>query len=170
MAALTGASDIKDEAIRSRHIAARANIPTGSMAQRQEDAQAIPLDRCRVWGATTRYAGVSIEIPSDYEAGETIILRLIAGMKTATADTTATIDAQVYRNAEDGTVGGDICATAAQTINSLTAAAKDFVITATSINPGDILDVRIAIAVNDAAGGSAVIGRIVAIKLLTDRR
>lgn len=121
-------------------------------------------------GATTRYARLQIPVPYDYEAGETVTLRLVAGMKTTIASTTATIDAEVYRSAEDGTVGSDICATSATTINSLTEANKDFTITPTTLVAGDILDVRIAIAVNDTGTGTAVIGRLVAIKLLSDRR
>jgi hypothetical protein len=121
-------------------------------------------------GATTRYAGIVIPVPEDYETGETLTLRLTAGMMTTVASASATIDAQVYLSTADGLVGADICATAAQSINSLTAADKDFSITETGIVAGDMLDVRIAIAVNDSATVTAVIGRLVAIKLLADRR
>lgn len=106
---------------------------------------------------TTRYAFFSFEVPPEYEAGETITFRINAGMKTTVSDTTATVDAQVARQA-DPTV--DICATAAQSINSLTAADKDFTITPTNVVPGDILDVRVAIAIVDGATATAVIGQI----------
>jgi hypothetical protein len=134
------------------------------------DMPSVQTGDLKAAGATTRYAGFTVALPEDYEAGQTVVLRIVAGMKTTVADTSATVDAQVYRNAGDGTVGSDLCATAAITINSLTAADKDFTITATTLEPGDILDVRVAVAVNDAATGTAVIGRIVAIELLTDQR
>ena len=102
--------------------------------------------------------------------GKTTTLRLIAGMKTTVASSSCTIDAEVYRSDETGGVGSDICATALQSINNLTAASKDFTITPTSLVAGDMLDVRIAIATNDSATGTAVIGRLIAIKLLSDRR
>lgn len=121
-------------------------------------------------GATTRYASLQAELPEDYEDGQTVTVELVAGMKTTVADVSATIDLQAYRSAEDGTVGSDLCATAAQSINSLTAATKSFTLTPTSLVAGDLLDLRIAIAVNDAATATAVIGCLYAIKVRSDRR
>lgn len=119
---------------------------------------------------TTRYARVLIPIPADYEDGETLTIRCTAGMETTVSDTTATIDIQAYLNNENGTVSSDLCATAAQSINSLTAADKDFSITSSSLYAGAMLDVRVAIAINDAATVSAVIGALYAMRLLSDRR
>lgn len=117
-------------------------------------------------GATTRRVGFQFQVPPEYVAGQSITLRLNAGMKTTVADTSATIDAEVHRNG----AGADLVATAAQSINSLTAANKDFVITPTTVVPGDILDVRVSIAVNDAATATPVIGKwnIAASALLLD--
>jgi hypothetical protein len=114
-------------------------------------------------GATSRYARFQFAVPEHYVAGQAITLRVNAGMKTTVADTSATVDAFVVRVAAPGT---DICATAAQSINSLTAANKDFTITPTNVVVGDILDVRVLLAVNDAATGTAVIGQINTISLL----
>ncbi|MCK6483738.1 MAG: DUF2190 family protein [Phycisphaerae bacterium] len=116
-------------------------------------------------GATTRKTRISWPVPPEYVAGQTITLRLNAGMKTTVADTSATIDAQVARRAAPNT---DICATAAQSINSLTAANKDFTITPTNVVPGDILDIVLAIAVTDAATGTAVIGQLNSATILAD--
>jgi hypothetical protein len=97
--------------------------------------------------------------------GETINLRVNAGAKTTVAGTSLLLDAVVARQA-DPTV--DICATAAQSINNLVAANKDFVLTPTNVVRGDVLDVVLSIAYVDAATGTAVIGKINKITMLLD--
>jgi hypothetical protein len=114
---------------------------------------------------STRKVGFEFVIPPEYVAGQTITLRANAGMKTTVAGTSAAIDFLVARRAAP-TV--DVCATAAQSINSLVAADKDFTITPTDCVPGDILDVVCTIAYVDAATGTAVIGQINSITLLLD--
>lgn len=120
-------------------------------------------------GATTRYSRHQFVLPPEYVAGESVVLRINAGMNTTVADTSATVDAVVYENT-GSTISADLCATAAQSINSLTAANEDFTITATSLSPGDVLDIRIAVAVNDAATGTAVIAVINSIELILSVR
>ena len=131
-------------------------------------APSIQTGDLKAAGATTRYARCLMQLPYSYVAGQTVTLRVKAGMLTTVADTSATIDFQVYRAGDDTSVGSDICATAATSINSLTFANKDFTITPTTLNPGDTLDVRMAIAVNDAATVTAVIGTAGAVELLLD--
>lgn len=121
-------------------------------------------------GATTRYARVLVRLPPNYEAAETVVMRAHAGMITTVADTSATIDFEVYKVGTSATPSADLCATAAQSINSLVAADKDFTITATDLNPGDLLDVRMTIAVNDAASGTAVIAAAFNVALCCDTR
>lgn len=116
-------------------------------------------------GATTRKVGFEFVLPPEYVSGETITLRINAGMKTTVASVSATVDAQVARRAAP-TV--DVCATAAQSINSLDAANKDFTITPTDCVPGDILDVVLSVAVNDSGTGTAVIGQINSVAMLLD--
>jgi hypothetical protein len=116
-------------------------------------------------GATTRKVGFEFVLPPEYVAGETITLRINAGMKTTVASVSASVDAQVARRAAPTT---DICATNAASINSLTAANKDFTITPTDCVPGDILDVVISVAVNDSGTQTAVIGQINNIEMLLD--
>lgn len=131
-------------------------------------APSIQTGDLKAAGATTRYARCTFDLPHEYVAGQTVTLRAKAGMLTTVADTSATIDFQVYR-ADDGTLeGSDICATAATTINSLTFANKDFTITPTSLLPGDTLDIRLAITVTDGATATAVIGAAGGIELLLD--
>lgn len=134
------------------------------------DAPSIQSGDLKAAGATTRYARLSIPLPDDYEDGETVTLRFRAGMKTTIADTSATIDAEARLNQGDGTVGADLCATPAQSINALAAADFDFTITPATLGAGDMLDVRVAIAVNDAATATAVIGCLYGVSVLCDRR
>jgi uncharacterized protein (DUF1778 family) len=120
-------------------------------------------------GSTTRYARATFELPPEYVDGQSVTIRASAGMVTTAADTAATIDFEVYKSAKNRLVtGSDLCATAATTINSTTFANKDFVVTAASLAAGDVLDVRMAILVNDAATVTAVIGCAGGVDLLLD--
>jgi len=119
-------------------------------------------------GATTRYARFQMQLPECYDAGETVTLRLSAGMKTTIADTSCTVDVQCYKLDKISGIGSDLCTTSATTINSLTFADKDFTITTTGLEPGDVFDVRIAIACTDGATATAVTPTIAAIDLLCD--
>jgi len=119
-------------------------------------------------GAVTLYARAQVILPAEYVAGESATLRITGGMVTTVAGVTATVDAEAFKVGKDNTLGSDLCATALQTINSLTHAAKSFTITATLLNPGDVLDIRIAVAVNDAATATAVIAALGGIDMLLD--
>lgn len=107
--------------------------------------------------STTRYAGFEVVIPPEYVAGESAEVVINAGMKTTVADTSADLDLEVYREAAP-TV--DICGTAQQSINSLTAANKTFNLTSTNLVPGDVLLCRVKLAIVDTATVTAVIGKI----------
>jgi hypothetical protein len=119
-------------------------------------------------GSTTRYARCTFQLPHNYVAGQTVTLRARAGMLTTVADVAATIDFQVYRSNDEAGIGSDLCATSATTINSLTLANKDFTITPASLLPGDTLDIRMAVLVNDAATATAVIGIVGGVEVLLD--
>lgn len=118
----------------------------------------------------TCYARFFFALPAEYDDGETVTLRIKAGMNTTVSDGTATIDAEVYESDLAGGVGSDLCTTAAQSINNLTAANKDFTITPTGLAAGDVLDVRIALAISDSATGTAVIGEVFDVAFLLDVR
>jgi hypothetical protein len=120
-------------------------------------------------GPTTRRLYLAIPIPANYEDGQTIQLQIRAKMETTVADVSCTIDAEAYVGA-DGTVGSDLVTTAAQSMNSLSAAAYTFTINATGVDPGDLLEVRLSIASNDAATATAVTPAIYSIALLCDTR
>ena len=123
-------------------------------------------------GATNKYARFLVQLPWEYQAGETVTLRFKAGMITTVAGTSATLDVEAYKLQADpdDAIGSDLVSTAATTMNSLTFADIDFTITPTSLSPGDILDVRVKIAINDGASGTAVIGALTSAKLLADVR
>jgi hypothetical protein len=119
-------------------------------------------------GATTRYAACTFEVPHTYVAGETVTIRAHAGMKTTVADNSATVDFQVYLSDDEEGVSADLCTTNAQDINDTVDADFDFQITSTSVQPGDTLQIRMAVAVNDAATGTAVIGQVGGVEVLLD--
>jgi len=123
-------------------------------------------------GATNKRARVLLQLPWDYVAAQTIVLRFKAGMITTVADTTATLDCEVYKLQDDpdAAIGSDLVTTAATTMNSTVFADIDFALTTSGLSPGDILDIRITVAINDAATGTAVIGGITSAKLMADVR
>jgi hypothetical protein len=109
-----------------------------------------------------------VELPECYEAGETVTLSLSAGVVTTVASVSCTVDVECYELDKIGGIGSDLCTTSATTINSLVFAAKSFTITSSGLVAGDVLDVRLTIAVNDAATVTAVTPTIAAIDLLCD--
>lgn len=132
------------------------------------DSPSIRTYDLKAAGATNLYARASIPLPMEYVAGETLVLRFHAGMLTTVADATATLDVVAYKSDREAGIGADLCATGAQSINNLTLADKDFTITPTTLEPGDLLDVRMHLAINDAATGTAVIGIVGAIERVCD--
>lgn len=119
-------------------------------------------------GATTRYARFQMQLPECYDAGNTVTLTLSAGMATTVADTSCTLDVECYKLDKITGIGSDLCATAAQDINSLTFADRSFTITPSGLVAGDVFDVRIAIACTDAATGTAVTPTIASLDLVCD--
>ena len=125
---------------------------------------------CKALGATTRYARFMTQLPECYEAGQTVTISLSAGMATTVASVSCSVDVECYEIDKIGGIGSDLCATVATTINSLIFATKEFEITSSGLTAGDVLDVRITIAVNDAATATAVTPTIAGIDLLCDIR
>lgn len=135
------------------------------------DVPSLQTGDVKAAGAVTRRARFTVVLPPEYDAGGTVKIRVAAGMKTTAADVSATVDVEVYKNNRDALItGADLVTTAATTMNSLTFGDKDFVLTATSLAPGDILDVRISVATNDAATATAVIAVIGSLDLVCDIR
>jgi len=92
-----------------------------------------------------------------------------AGMVTTVADTSCTVDFEVYLCAKTTLASGsDLVTTSATTINSTSFAAKNFDLTSAGLSPGDMLDIRISIACTDAATVTAVIPAIAHLALALD--
>lgn len=119
---------------------------------------------------TTQRAFFEKQLPLEYSPGQRVKVRVHAGMVTTVADNTATLDLEVYKSDEEAGVGSDLVTTNAVSINSLTAADKDFELSSAALNPGDVLNGRLTIAVVDAATNAAVLGQVGAIKVLCDSR
>lgn len=111
---------------------------------------------CKALGATSRYARTQVIVPECYESGQTVQIVITAGMVTTVADASCVVDVECYRLDKISGISSDLCATAAQSINSLTFAAKTFAITPSLLVAGDVLDIRITITCTDAATATAV--------------
>ena len=120
--------------------------------------------------SSTRKCAVPIILPANYETGKALTLKLYAAAKTTVADTSMTLDAEVFKSDQDGTSNADIIATAAQSINSLTHAELSFTITPTGLAAGDNLWALLSIAYVDSATATAVIGQIGGIDLAYQSR
>jgi hypothetical protein len=109
-------------------------------------------------------------LPPNYVAGSAITLRAKTGMKTTVASNSGatTLGFNVYSNSGAGNLGSaDLNTTAAQSINSLTLADKDFTITPTGLVAGQDLHIKMTLTVTDVATGTAVIGTVNHVELRT---
>lgn len=118
--------------------------------------------------STDEKCAFTFRLPPEYVSGETITLRVKGAMLTTISDGTATVDAEVWVQDGNGAVGSDICATAAQSINSLTPANKDFTITPTSRVAGDVLQVRLSFGGSDTGNVGVMIPEISDVRFLLD--
>jgi len=109
----------------------------------------------------TQYARCVMPLPVEYVNASAVSLMFHAGMKTTVSDGTATLDAQLFLSGKEGLVSGaDLVTTAATTINSLTMSDVSYSVTSGGLVSGDVLDIRITVAITDAAGLTAVLGWI----------
>jgi hypothetical protein len=118
--------------------------------------------------STDEKAAFEFVLPPEYDAGETITVRVRAAMLTTISDGTATVDVECWKAGDDGAAGSDICATAATTINSLTPGNKDFTITPTGLAAGDRLIIRLAFAGSDTGNLGVMIPEISKLSVLLD--
>jgi len=136
-------------------------------------ASATPSIRSVDFGgtSTTAYARVQIPLPWEYEDGQTVTLRFHAGMLSTVSNDYARLDMVCYESDEELGISADICATGLQSVNSLTLADIDFVITPTALAAGSLLDVRIVVTGNDTGdAGDGITVVIGSVKLLCDVR
>ena len=157
------------DAITTNPISAAANDDLGLVTGTWGSAvNKITAGDCKA-ATVTRRIYLSVPVPPNYDDGETIRLRVRAKMETTLSDTSCTIDAEAYIN-NDGTLTSDLVSTAAQSMNSLTAANYDFTLSSGSIDPGDLIEVRLTVACVDAATATAVTPAIYEVALLCDTR
>ena len=110
--------------------------------------------------STDEKATFLFPLPVEYVSGQAITCVVRGAMVTTTSDGTATVDVECWVADDNGGVGGDICTTAAQSINNLTPADKSFTITPTSRVAGDVLVVRLSFAGSDSGNLGVMIPEI----------
>ncbi len=123
--------------------------------------------------ATNYYVRGEIQLPWEYVAGETVKIRVVAGMIGDTCDQSATVDLSVYESDKDATATAtDLVATTAvsDNMNNETFQTVDFIITPTSLTGGDILDVLITMTLDDNGDADLMRGCVGAVQLLCDVR
>ena len=110
-------------------------------------------------GGTTAASKFAFEftLPPEYVAGAAASIRVKGKTTTSIADVSCTIDWNVYRDAGDGTVGADIMAASAFSINNTTAVQSDMTISASTLNPGDKIIVVGTIAGEDTGNVAAIV-------------
>ena len=120
--------------------------------------------------ATDEKCGFEFCLPAEYDAGQSITLRLRCAMLTTVPDAAITVDANCYKSDRDGAAGADICATAAQSIKNLVPANYDFVITPTGLAAGDRLVFVLTFAGSDTGDAGTMIPEISQVEILLDVR
>jgi hypothetical protein len=96
-----------------------------------------------------------VVLPENYVAAGDVRIRVKNALIGAGTNNASTLDCEAYEQDGNGAVGADICATAAVSPTAAWAT-SDFVVTATGLVAGDILNVKITAAVieNDAGAGT----------------
>lgn len=130
----------------------RAAFGTNSITLKSKDLKGLTAD--------ANYGATVFHMPVEYVDGETVQIVVSGKMDTTVAGTSAVVDVEAYKVDGDGAVGADLCLTAAQSINSLTKADKTFVLNATGLAAGDILEIRVGITATDAVNSTSVYGVI----------
>ncbi len=118
--------------------------------------------------STSETARVSLVLPVEYVAGETVTLRVHC-RSSDLAVTSSTIDAEAHESDTEGGVSAALIAASPESINSASWVNKDFTINPTALVAGDILDILLTAAINDGGGGGdGAIIQIGAVQLLLD--
>lgn len=105
-------------------------------------------------GAFQAYGRVLVTLPPNYVAGQAIQINAFAGMNSAVASVSASIDFVAYKSAYFNISSADLVNTAATSINTLSPTDFAFDLITTSLAPGDTIDIRMEL-VGDSATASA---------------
>lgn len=117
---------------------------------------------------TTKTDKVIFEVvlPPEYTAAANLSLLVnIQRVVAAGTSLTTTIDAEVWRIADDGTAGSDLCATSAITYTNTAAADKTFTITGTTLSPGDRIVVQLTAVATEGGDAGTVKAQINSVRL-----
>lgn len=106
-------------------------------------------------GATTGYARTLFSMPAEYVTGSAIQLRLVSGMLTAAASVSALADAEIFVSAKNTLKqGSDLVSTAAISMNSTVFSSAIFDVSSSTLVPGSLLDIRVALICNSATASA----------------
>lgn len=112
----------------------------------------------------TDYAQIDAVLPPWYVAGAAITVRIRAKWTTTLLTVSSLVDAEV-KVAADGTLGSDICTTAAQQVTT-SFANYNFTVTPTGRVAGETLTIRVGLLGDDTGGTINTAGAISAIALV----
>lgn len=117
----------------------------------------------------TQYARLLWQAPPEFVSGGNIQVRVHAKMQTV-SDSSASVDLSAYESNREKGLGSDLVTTSATSINNATYADYNFTINPTGVAPGDLLDVRMTVAITDSATGSGVVAEIGEVQFRIDVR
>lgn len=125
------------------------------------------LESTTAQNATKTAVGIfEVILPASYRATRNLSLKVNCHRVVASGTTlTSTIDAEVWKMADDGTAGSDICATTVVTFTDTTATDNAFTITGTSLVPGDRLLIRITGSVTEGGNAGTIKVRLNSVRL-----
>jgi hypothetical protein len=104
-------------------------------------------------GTAVEYARTEIILPAEYVGAASVILRVRAGCLTQACAVDCSVSLTAHSVDKDNTVSAQLAtAPAGVDMNSTTFADFDFAITATNLEAGEILDVKIGIDADNTGG------------------
>ena len=113
-----------------------------------------------------QFAWFSFALPPEYVTGQRVYIRCRAKV-AANVNVAQTIDVVAYESDNETLISADLVSTAAQTLTT-SYANYDFVLTPTSLAPGDVLVCRLHVAMNDTGATNASIGTVGKVSFLCD--
>jgi hypothetical protein len=115
----------------------------------------------------TNKARFTFALPAEYVDGESVTVRVRCKEAVGAATVSTTMDVECYKSDNEGGIGSDLCATAAQDVTT-SYANDDFVITPTGLVAGDVLDIELTGVTTDTGGTVGTILTIGSVEVLCD--
>lgn len=141
------------------------STPGSSLLGQAATTAGVNLVGNAVSGTTkTDYAQIDFVLPAWYVPGAAISVRVRAKWSTTLLTVSSKVDVEV-KVAADGSLGSDICTTAAQQVTT-SFADYEFVVTPTNRVAGETLTVRVGLLGDDTGGTVNTAGAISAIGLV----